>query len=104
MTTPCLIRPARRLSSSRSTMACRAIYPGAFRSRGSIGLMRTGTTSTGLLVFPVCLKRGLADDMVVAPYASALALMIAPNDACDNLHRLSEEGAEGAYGFYEAID
>jgi cellobiose phosphorylase len=50
------------------------------------------------------LKRGLADDMVVAPYASALALMIAPTDACDNLHRLSKEGAEGAYGFYEAID
>jgi hypothetical protein len=42
--------------------------------------------------------------MVVAPYASALALMIAPHDACDNLHRLSKEGAEGAYGFYEAID
>ncbi len=28
------------------------------------------------------LKRGLAEDLVVAPYASALALMVAPEEAC----------------------
>ncbi|MBN1507171.1 MAG: hypothetical protein JW955_10020, partial [Sedimentisphaerales bacterium] len=50
------------------------------------------------------LKRGLADDLVVAPYASALALMVAPEEACLNLQRLAAEGLEGAYGFYEAID
>ncbi len=50
------------------------------------------------------LKRGLADDLVVAPYASALALMVAPEEACLNLQRLAAEGAEGKYGFYEAID
>jgi cellobiose phosphorylase len=50
------------------------------------------------------LKRGLADDLVVAPYASALALMVAPEEACLNLQRLASEGAEGQYGFYEAID
>ncbi len=50
------------------------------------------------------LKRGLSDDLVVAPYASALALMVAPEDACLNLQRLSREGMEGPYGFYEAID
>ena len=50
------------------------------------------------------LKRGLAEDMVVAPYASALALMVAPEAACLNLQRLSTAGAEGRYGFYEAID
>ena len=49
-------------------------------------------------------RRGLADDLVVAPYASALALMIAPEAASANLRRLHEEGAFGAYGFYEAID
>ena len=49
------------------------------------------------------LKRGLADDVVVAPYASALALMVAPKEACLNLQRLSAEGQEGAYGFYEAL-
>ena len=50
------------------------------------------------------LKRGLADDLVIAPYASALALMVAPEEACLNLQRLSAEGFEGRYGFYEAID
>ncbi len=50
------------------------------------------------------LKRGLADDLVVAPYASMLALMVAPAQACRNLRRLSDEGFEGRFGFYEAID
>ncbi|MFI5107270.1 MAG: GH36-type glycosyl hydrolase domain-containing protein [Terriglobales bacterium] len=50
------------------------------------------------------LKRGLAEDLVIAPYASALALMVAPEAACLNLQRLAAEGAEGRYGFYEAID
>ncbi|NTW66725.1 MAG: cyclic beta 1-2 glucan synthetase, partial [Nitrospirae bacterium] len=50
------------------------------------------------------LKRGLADDLVVAPYASALALMVAPEKACLNLQRLAAEGVEGKFGFYEAID
>ena len=50
------------------------------------------------------LKRGLADDLVIAPYASALALMVAPEEACLNLQRLVAEGLEGKYGFYEAID
>ena len=50
------------------------------------------------------IKRGLEDDLVVAPYASAMALMVAPEEACLNLQRLSEEGFEGKFGFYEAID
>jgi len=50
------------------------------------------------------LKRGLADDLVIAPYASAMALMIAPLQACENLQRLAREGRSGAYGFYEAVD
>ncbi len=50
------------------------------------------------------LKRGLAEDLVIAPYASALALMVAPELACANLERLATEERVGAYGFYEAID
>ncbi len=50
------------------------------------------------------LKRGLAEDLVIAPYASALALMVAPEEACLNLQRLAAEGFEGDYGLYEAID
>lgn len=50
------------------------------------------------------LKPGLADDMVIAPYAAVLALMVAPEEACLNLQRLAREGFEGKYGFYEAVD
>ena len=50
------------------------------------------------------LKRGLEEDSVIAPYASTLALMVAPQKACENLELLYEKGFEGRYGFYEAID
>ncbi len=50
------------------------------------------------------LKRGLAEDLVIAPYATVMALMVAPREACENLQRLAAEGREGAYGFYEAVD
>jgi cellobiose phosphorylase len=50
------------------------------------------------------LKRGLAEDLVIAPYATAMALMVAPVEACENLRRLAAEGRAGAYGFYEAVD
>lgn len=49
-------------------------------------------------------KRGLGDDLVIAPYASALALTVMPQAACRNLQVLAGEGFMGAYGFYEAID
>ncbi len=49
-------------------------------------------------------KRGLGDDLVIAPYASMMALMVAPEAACKNLQELSAQGAEGKFGFYEAID
>lgn len=50
------------------------------------------------------LKRGLEDDLVVAPYATMLALMVSPQKACNNLQFLSSLGFEGEYGFFEAID
>jgi cellobiose phosphorylase len=50
------------------------------------------------------LKRGLSEDLVIAPYAAALALMVEPEAACRNLERLAAGGYEGSYGFYEAID
>jgi len=49
-------------------------------------------------------KRGLAKDLVIAPYASALALMVSPLEGCINLQRMAGEGYLGEYGFYEAID
>ncbi|MGQ0619825.1 MAG: GH36-type glycosyl hydrolase domain-containing protein [Panacagrimonas sp.] len=50
------------------------------------------------------LKRGLAQDLVVAPYASVMALMVAPAAACSNLQRIEKEGFAGRFGMFEAID
>jgi cyclic beta-1,2-glucan synthetase len=50
------------------------------------------------------LKRGLAEDLVIAPYATAMALMVSPVEACENLKRLAAEGRAGEYGFHEAVD
>ncbi len=50
------------------------------------------------------LKRGLGDEVVVAPYATALAVMIDPAASTANLRRLAAAGLEGEYGFFDAID
>ena len=50
------------------------------------------------------MKRGLADDLVMAPYAGAMALMVAPEEAVRNLRRLDADGAVGRFGLYEAVD
>jgi cyclic beta-1,2-glucan synthetase len=50
------------------------------------------------------LKRGLSEDLVIAPYATALAAMIAPAEAAANFKRLAQAGGLGRYGFYEALD
>ncbi len=49
-------------------------------------------------------KRRLADDVVIAPYASAMALLVAPRAASENLRALTRQGVLGRYGFYEAVD
>jgi cellobiose phosphorylase len=50
------------------------------------------------------LKRGLAEDMVVSPYSTLLALPVSPRLAIENLKKLKSEGLEGEYGLYEAVD
>ncbi|KAB7644501.1 glycosyl transferase [Polymorphobacter fuscus] len=50
------------------------------------------------------LKRGLGDDLVVAPYATALAAMMQPHAAIANFARLEAIGARGRFGFYDALD
>src|SRR5205085_77221 len=49
-------------------------------------------------------KRGLADDLVVSPYATALAGLIDPAAAVSNFTRLARTGLDGRFGFYESID
>jgi cyclic beta-1,2-glucan synthetase len=50
------------------------------------------------------MKRGLADELVVAPYATALAALVHPTAAAANLRRLAREGMLGAYGYFDAVD
>jgi cyclic beta-1,2-glucan synthetase len=50
------------------------------------------------------LKRGLSEDLVIAPYATALAAMIKPSFAVRNLERIAQQGGSGVYGFYESLD
>lgn len=49
-------------------------------------------------------KRGLGENLVIAPYASGLASMVDPAATARNFRLMDELGASGAYGWYEAID
>ncbi|HEX7706028.1 MAG TPA: glucoamylase family protein, partial [Thermoanaerobaculia bacterium] len=50
------------------------------------------------------LKRGLADEVVVTPHATALAALVNPSAAVNNFRRLADEKTFGPFGYYEAID
>ncbi|HZJ00478.1 MAG TPA: glucoamylase family protein [Gemmatimonadaceae bacterium] len=58
----------------------------------------------GFGVPDLALKRGLNRDLVIAPYATALAMMVEPHQAVRNLAALESEGALGPYGFRDAVD
>jgi cyclic beta-1,2-glucan synthetase len=49
-------------------------------------------------------RRGLEDDVVVAPYASLLAVSVRPRAVLDNIARLEAMGMRGTYGLFEAVD
>ncbi|OCT14008.1 glycosyl transferase family 36 [Paenibacillus pectinilyticus] len=49
-------------------------------------------------------KRGLEQDLVLAPYATVMALPFALREGLNDLLRMEKLGARGKYGFYEAID
>ena len=50
------------------------------------------------------LKRGLAQDIVIAPYATALAAMYAAPAAVANFRQIDKSGGRGIFGYYDAID
>ncbi len=50
------------------------------------------------------LKRGLADEMVVASYGGILAINDVPKEVVKNLKILEKQGMYNKYGFYESID
>ena len=49
-------------------------------------------------------KRGLGDDLVIAPYASLMAISYNPHAVAQNLANLMEYNSFGLYGLYESID
>lgn len=50
------------------------------------------------------MKRGLGEELVIAPYASAMAIKDYPKDVVKNLKEIEKINALGEYGFYESID
>ena len=50
------------------------------------------------------LKRGLSENAVIAPYATALAAMVDPQAAAQNFTALPKAGGLGRFGWYEALD
>lgn len=97
--------------SERSSVASQRRY--ATRHQVPWGISESGFASLGadgswryraFGVPELGLRRGLADDLVIAPYASALALAMEPVEAVRNLRHLAETGAVGRFGFYEALD
>lgn len=52
----------------------------------------------------LALRRTSADELVIAPYATALAAMVSPQQAIANFRKLEALGARGRYGFVEALD
>ncbi|WP_246067355.1 GH36-type glycosyl hydrolase domain-containing protein [Paenibacillus koleovorans] len=49
-------------------------------------------------------KRGLEQELVLAPYATVMALPFAPKEGMQSLRELERLGGRGRYGFYEALD
>jgi cellobiose phosphorylase len=58
----------------------------------------------GFGVPDLALKRGLGKELVIAPYATALALLVEPHEAMRNFGALEREGLLGPYGFRESVD
>src|SRR5687767_2305432 len=52
----------------------------------------------------LALKRGLGKEIVIAPYATALALLVEPREAMRNFAALEREGVLGPFGFRDAVD
>lgn len=52
---------------------------------------------------PVAVRRDHPEYLVVAPYATALALLVEPRAALRNLRLLEDQGWFSDYGYYEAV-
>lgn len=112
---PNLLLPCERNSLMYESLAF-CLY--AQRRRGAKAGVPWGISESGFYAFDpglsyqykahgvqkLGLKRGLDADLVVAPYASFLTLLLAPGSSSRNLKVLRDMGLEGKYGLYEAAD
>ncbi|HEY5810358.1 MAG TPA: glucoamylase family protein, partial [Povalibacter sp.] len=91
---------ARQISYARALGVPWGISESAFNSRDA--QMTYQYSNFG--VPDLGLKRGLARNLVISPYATALAAMVDPVAALRNFAVLTAAGARGRFGFYEALD
>lgn len=112
---PNLLLPCERNSLMYESLAF-CLY--AQRRRGAKAGVPWGISESGFYAFDpglsyqykahgvqkLGLKRGLDADLVVAPYAAFLTLLLAPGSSSRNLKVLRDMGLEGKYGLYEAAD
>ena len=92
----CSTRRTAPSSTGRSRTAASAACRGASPSRATARPTRSSTTSTTRSACPGSgFKRGLADDVVIAPYASAMGLMVDPEAS---LRQPAAAGRRGQLG------
>ena len=85
--------------------AARRKFRGAFPKPPTARSTPIRFISIARSAFPIWpFKPDLEEDLVVAPYATMLALMIDPQSAIPNLQQLDSLGLDGPMGFYESID
>jgi len=81
------------LYAAKSTMARSEAHLGECLNQPTMRATSTSTINTPALACPgLGLKRGLSEDIVIAPYATALAAMIDPSAALQNFRRLEGSG------------
>jgi cyclic beta-1,2-glucan synthetase len=114
------LMPPLLMHSNRHTLlsrGCAAAVQQQIRYAGSLGVP-WGISESGYYRFDpnlkyqyqafgvptLGLKRGLDEHLVIAPYASLLAIGIEPRAVMDNIGRLKALGAVGRFGLYEALD
>ncbi len=98
-------QPARRAPADRSTARERGVPWGVSESAYNARDLELTYQYSNFGVPGLGLKRGLGEDVVVAPYATALAAMVDPAAAVRELRAPRRRSARaGRYGFYEALD
>ena len=97
--------PARGAPADRATAATRGVPWGVSESAYNVRDLELTYQYSNFGVPGLGLKRGLSEDLVIAPYATALAAMVDPARRGREPRAPRRGSARAArYGFYEALD